>query len=152
MKKAGHQLPVDLRYPQGQDRGVRPRTDNIRWLWHRPGHLGQAGDHNRDNNDAKSFGVRVSGVLSDRFEAGASYYHGAWDNDGEYNLDMFGFHFLGKIGDLDLYAEYSDAKSENPNQHSRAGAHTPPVNALVHKVCHKIGLFRQCVGSNSAPI
>lgn len=70
--------------------------------------------HYRDNNDAKSMGFRVSGVFMDQWEVGTSFYHGAWDDDGNHDLDMFGFHFLGRVGDLSLYGEYSDAISENP--------------------------------------
>jgi hypothetical protein len=68
----------------------------------------------RDNNDAKSLGFRVSGVFMDRWEVGTSFYHGAWDDDGNHDVDMFGIHFLGRVGDLSLYGEYSDARSENP--------------------------------------
>lgn len=70
--------------------------------------------HYEDNNDAKSIGARVSGVFADRWELGVSYYRGAWDDDGELNLDMYGVHFMGRVADLDLYAEYSKAVSENP--------------------------------------
>jgi len=70
----------------------------------------------RDNNDAKSFGYRISGVFQDRWELGTSLYHGAWDDEGIYDVDMLGFHFLGKAGDFKLYAEYARALSENPGQ------------------------------------
>lgn len=70
--------------------------------------------HYVDNNDAKSLGFRLNGVFADRIEVGASYYSGAWDNDGDYNLSMYGFHFMGKLGDLKLHAEYSRSSSENP--------------------------------------
>ncbi len=68
----------------------------------------------RDNNDAKSVGFRLSGIFQDRWELGASYYHGAWDEESELDLNMFGFHFLGRINELDLYAEYSHFSSDNP--------------------------------------
>lgn len=67
-----------------------------------------------DNNDAKSFGFRLSGVYRDRWELGASYYQGAWDDTGKFDISMYGLHFLGKLLDFDIYAEYSNAKSENP--------------------------------------
>jgi hypothetical protein len=67
-----------------------------------------------DNNDAKSLGFRVSGVLADAWEAGASYYRGAWDTPGDLNLWMAGLHFLGRLGDLHLFAEYARSVSENP--------------------------------------
>ncbi len=69
----------------------------------------------RDNNDAKSYGFRLSGIFTDRWEAGASYYRGAWDDEGNYDLTMYGFHFLGKAGPLNLFAEYSHSSSENPD-------------------------------------
>lgn len=67
-----------------------------------------------DNNDAKSLGFRLSGVFADRVEAGASYYSGAWDDAGDFNLTMYGFHLMGRIGDLNLFAEYSSSSSDNP--------------------------------------
>lgn len=68
----------------------------------------------KDNNDAKSLGFRLAGVIADRVEVGTSYYTGAWDDEGEYNLSMLGFHLLGKFGDFSLFAEYSRSNSENP--------------------------------------
>lgn len=67
----------------------------------------------KDNNNLLGKGIRVSGIFYDRFEAGVSYYSGPWDDDGLLDLNMYGFHFLGSIGDLDLYGEYSRADSEN---------------------------------------
>lgn len=78
--------------------------------------------HYRDNNDAKSLGFRLSGVFSDRWEAGASYSHGAWDDGGEYGLKMYGVHFLGKVESLNLYAEYAKAFSDNPAPFDRGEA------------------------------
>ncbi len=68
----------------------------------------------RDNNDAKSFGYRVSGVYKDRFELGTSLYHGSWDDDSRHDVNMLGFHALGRAGDFNLYAEYAKALSQNP--------------------------------------
>lgn len=68
----------------------------------------------KDNNDAKSFGVRLSGVFNDKVEAGVSYYQGAWDDQGELDLRLYGAHLLAKFGNLNLMAEYSHADSENP--------------------------------------
>ncbi|MFC2157993.1 porin [Acidobacteriota bacterium] len=70
--------------------------------------------HYRDNNDAKSFGFRLSGVYADIVEVGTSYYTGKWDDEGEMSLSMFGLHFMGTFGDLNLFGEYSRATSENP--------------------------------------
>lgn len=70
--------------------------------------------HYKDNNDAKSIGFRLSGVIADRVEVGTSYYTGAWDDNGDYNLSMLGVHLLSKFGDFNLFAEYSRSNSENP--------------------------------------
>ncbi|MGD2295792.1 MAG: hypothetical protein PVF22_08140 [Candidatus Aminicenantes bacterium] len=70
--------------------------------------------HYRDNNDAKSLGFRLSGVIADRVEFGTSYYTGAWDDMGHYNLSMLGFHLLGSIDGFSLLAEYARSFSENP--------------------------------------
>ncbi len=71
--------------------------------------------HYRDNNDAKSLGFRLSGVLWDQWELGGSFYHGAWDDEGRHVLNMYGAHFLGKTGDLSLYAEFAKSLSGNPD-------------------------------------
>lgn len=75
-----------------------------------------------DNNDAKTWGFRLSGVFLDQWEAGASFSHGAWDDEGDLNLNMLGFHFLGKMGGINLFAEYSRALSENPQPVDRGKA------------------------------
>jgi len=75
-----------------------------------------------DNNDAKSLGFRLSGVLADRWEAGVSVYRGAWDGAGDFDLTLTGLHFLGKVGELSLFAEYSRALSENPAPAGRGKA------------------------------
>lgn len=67
----------------------------------------------RDNNDAKSLGYRVSGVFQDQWELGTSLYHGAWDDNGNHDVNLLGFHFLGRLGEFNLYAEYAKALSEN---------------------------------------
>ena len=69
----------------------------------------------RDNNDAKSLGYRISGVFQDQWELGTSLYHGAWDDDGNHDVNLLGFHFLGRLGEFNLYAEYAKALSENPD-------------------------------------
>jgi hypothetical protein len=75
-----------------------------------------------DNNDAKSFGVRLSGVLSDRWEVGLSVHRGAWDAGGDYDLTLAGVHVLGKVGELSLFGEYAQALSENPPPAGRGKA------------------------------
>jgi hypothetical protein len=67
----------------------------------------------RDNNDTKSLGYRVSGVFQDQWELGTSLYHGAWDDNGNHDVNLLGFHFLGRLGEFNLYAEYAKALSEN---------------------------------------
>lgn len=69
----------------------------------------------RDNNDAKSLGFRLGGVFMDRIEVGTSFYSGAWDDEGEKNLNLLGFHLLGRLGELNLHAEYARSLSENPD-------------------------------------
>jgi hypothetical protein len=69
----------------------------------------------RDNNDAKSLGYRISGIFQDRWELGTSLYYGAWDDEGDHDVNMLGFHFLGRMGEFNLYAEYAKALSENPD-------------------------------------
>jgi hypothetical protein len=68
----------------------------------------------RDNNDAKSFGLRLSGVFADNWEAGASWYRGAWDDSGNFPLTLYGFHLLGRFQGFNLFAEYAHSLSENP--------------------------------------
>ncbi len=68
----------------------------------------------RDNNNEKSAGLRLSAVIHNRLEVGTSYHRGAWDDDGELDLHMFGVHLLAKVDELTIYAEYAEARSENP--------------------------------------
>lgn len=68
----------------------------------------------QDNNDAKSFGLRLGGVFANNWEAGASWYRGAWDDDGNFPLTLYGFHLMGRIQGFNLFAEYAHALSENP--------------------------------------
>jgi hypothetical protein len=68
----------------------------------------------RDNNDAKSIGFRLSSVFLDKLEAGVSFYQGAWDDPGDLDLNVYGVHLMGKLGNLDIRAEYALARSENP--------------------------------------
>lgn len=69
----------------------------------------------RDNNDAKSFGLRLSGVFGDNVEIGGSFYKGAWDDAGQYDLTIYGAHLLARFGNFNLMAEYAAAQSENPD-------------------------------------
>jgi len=68
----------------------------------------------RDNNENKAFGARVNFVFNDFLEVGGSVYQGAWDDEGELNLTMFGSHFLLNTPIADFYGEYAQATSENP--------------------------------------
>lgn len=67
-----------------------------------------------DNNNAKSLGFRVNGVLFDRWEVGFSGYRGPWDDEGDFDLKMFGFHFMGRSGPFHFFAEYARSLSKNP--------------------------------------
>jgi hypothetical protein len=60
-------------------------------------------------------GYRISGIFQDQWELGTSLYHGAWDDEGDYSVNMLGFHVLGRMGNFSLYAEYAKAFSENPD-------------------------------------
>lgn len=75
-----------------------------------------------DNNDAKSLGFRLSGVFNDRWEAGVSYYRGAWNTTGDMALTVAGLHLLGRLGDLGVFAEYARALSDNPIPYARGKA------------------------------
>ncbi len=68
----------------------------------------------RDNNEDKAFGTRVSVVVANAYEFGLSGYRGAWDDEGEYELRMLGAHARLRTPLADLHAEYTSARSENP--------------------------------------
>ncbi len=68
----------------------------------------------RDNNEDKAFGGRINFMFDDILEIGGSFYNGAWDDDGNYDLTMFGAHVLLHTDIIDIYGEYSNADSENP--------------------------------------
>ncbi len=101
----------------------------------------RASRHYKDNNDAKTLGFRLNGVFRDRWELGISLNRGAWDDNGDLNLSLLGFHGLGKIGGMDLFAEYSRAVSENPYpvEKGRAEGYFVQVSYLIS------GMFRPTV-------
>ncbi|MFH1279120.1 MAG: hypothetical protein ABIK65_12170 [Candidatus Eisenbacteria bacterium] len=68
----------------------------------------------RDNNEDKAFGGRVNVMFRDLLEVGGSAYHGAWDDEGELDLDLFGGHLLLRTPFVEIYGEYADGRSENP--------------------------------------
>jgi hypothetical protein len=68
----------------------------------------------RDNNEDKGFGARASFVVADAYELGLSGYRGAWDDESEYELRMLGVHARLRTPLADLHAEYTSARSENP--------------------------------------
>lgn len=69
----------------------------------------------RDNNEDPAFGGRLNLVIHDMVELGASGYTGAWDDEGEYNLTMFGGSVMVKTSFAEFWGEYSTADSENPS-------------------------------------
>ncbi len=68
----------------------------------------------RDNNEDLAFGYRLSLIYCDDLEAGFSAYQGSWDDDGLYDVSMYGGHFLARTALADFYGEVSCARSENP--------------------------------------
>ncbi len=68
----------------------------------------------RDNNEEKSFGGRLCYIYKDRLEIGTSIYQGAWDDESEYNLTLFGANILWQTPLVEIFGEYSQAASENP--------------------------------------
>jgi hypothetical protein len=68
----------------------------------------------RDNNENKALGGRLNFIFNDFFEVGGSAYQGAWDDEGKYNLVMFGAHALLNTPIADFYGEFVQATSENP--------------------------------------
>ncbi|MFC1554303.1 porin [candidate division KSB1 bacterium] len=68
----------------------------------------------RDNNEDKAFGGRISMMQGDLIEFGGSFYNGAWDDNGDYDLNMIGSHVMVRTPFADLYGEYSKADSKNP--------------------------------------
>ncbi|MBT3231245.1 MAG: hypothetical protein HN356_00375 [Calditrichaeota bacterium] len=68
----------------------------------------------RDNNESRAFGGRVNYVFKDMLEAGASMYQGAWDDEADYNLSMFGAHLMMQTPFAEIFGEYTQATSENP--------------------------------------
>lgn len=67
----------------------------------------------RDNNEDKAFGGRVNILYRDLLEAGGSAYRGAWDDDGELNVDLFGGHAMLRSPFVEIYGEYAGGTSEN---------------------------------------
>ena len=68
----------------------------------------------RDNNEDKAFGGRLNLMFHDVLEIGMSAYRGAWDNAGDYDLNLFGAHMMLRTSVVDLYGEFASATSENP--------------------------------------
>ncbi len=69
----------------------------------------------RDNNEDRAIGGRVNLVIQDVVEVGGSAYNGAWDDEGEYDLTMFGGFVMVRTPFADFWGEYADAKTENPS-------------------------------------
>ena len=68
----------------------------------------------RDNNEDRALGGRLNLLIQDRVEVGGSVYNGAWDDDGEHDLTMFGGYVMVRTPIADFWGEYSDATTENP--------------------------------------
>lgn len=54
-------------------------------------------------------------LFRDMVEVGGSVYNGAWDDDGVYDLTMFGGYLMIRTPIADFWGEYSDATTENPS-------------------------------------
>lgn len=68
----------------------------------------------RDNNEDKAFGGRLNVLVGDHLEVGGSAYHGAWDDAGDLDLDLFGAHGILRTPWVEVYGEYADGTSQNP--------------------------------------
>jgi hypothetical protein len=69
----------------------------------------------RDNNEDRAMGGRVNLLFRDMVEVGGSAYRGAWDDEGDYDLTMFGGFIMVQTAFADLWGEYSKAETENPS-------------------------------------
>jgi hypothetical protein len=69
----------------------------------------------RDNNEDRAMGGRVNLVVKDMVEIGGSAYNGAWDDEGDYDLTMFGGFLMVRTPFADFWGEYSTAETENPS-------------------------------------
>ena len=69
----------------------------------------------RDNNEELSLGGRFNLIYGDFLEVGASAYRGAWDDAGDYNLTLLGSHFMLRTSIANIYGEWAQATSENPD-------------------------------------
>ncbi len=70
--------------------------------------------HYRDNNEDIALGGRAILVNSMGFEIGGSVYNGEWDDKGNYDVNIFGAHFILSTDIADFYGEFSASTSENP--------------------------------------
>ncbi len=89
----------------------------------------------RDNNENKALGGRLNFMYHDILEIGGSVYYGAWDDDSEYNLIMFGGHLMLRTALADFYGEYAQAKSENP-----AGIEDGDISGFFIQASRLLGL------------
>ncbi len=68
----------------------------------------------RDNNENLAHGGRLRMIYKSDLELGFSGYRGAWDDEGQLDLTMFGTHFMARTPIADFYGEFSWADSQNP--------------------------------------
>ena len=66
-----------------------------------------------DNNENIALGGRFILVNSMGIEVGGSVYAGAWDDSSNYDVNMFGAHFMLNTDIADFYGEFSSATSQN---------------------------------------
>jgi hypothetical protein len=69
----------------------------------------------RDNNEDRALGARVNLLIRDMVEFGGSTYNGAWDDNGDHDLTMFGGFLMVRTPIADFWGEYSTAETENPS-------------------------------------
>ena len=69
----------------------------------------------RDNNEDRGLGGRINFVYQDFLDVGVSGYNGAWDDEGEFDLTLFGGFVQLRTPIADFWGEYSSGESENPS-------------------------------------
>jgi hypothetical protein len=82
----------------------------------------QAGQQYKDNNKNKAVGGRIGVMLSQSFEAGFSYYRGAYDSANTRNLSLQGADASWETESYLLLYEYNKADLANPSGYSRGKA------------------------------
>lgn len=70
----------------------------------------------RDNNEKPAIGARAAALLGDMLEIGGSAYRGEWDDAGNLTLEIYGAHAMLNTPFVELYGEFTRAKSENAGE------------------------------------